>query len=273
MTRFAGLSFLARTGLAGLTALALVAGAPAQAQEQKKFKVYHIKNDSRFEDITRAVHVPDNSYITIKPGEMVLGITRERITRAVDELADATLVLSDPLKQGLAPPTLLPYHGLDDRHLHLQQLPCRVRRHLGGHAQQRRIDRAEVAHVRHASRATGLAAGRAGHRFGAPDDTREHQVLRIVHRERTGLTEPAPPDDGQAQARHPCSSGGGPGPAARSPVARAFSSAASIMAATDAGLYRRDPVTFRWALFSGEAALQITADPLTGARLSVCLCA
>jgi len=40
---------------------------------KKKFKVYHIRNDSRFEDITRAVHVPDNGYIVIKPGEMVLG--------------------------------------------------------------------------------------------------------------------------------------------------------------------------------------------------------
>jgi len=49
---------------------------------KKKFKVYHIRNDSRFEDITRAVHVPDNGYIVIKPGEMVLGITRERITLA-----------------------------------------------------------------------------------------------------------------------------------------------------------------------------------------------
>jgi dCTP deaminase len=49
---------------------------------RKKFKVYHVRNDSRFEDITRAVHVPDSSSIVIKPGEMVLGITRERITLA-----------------------------------------------------------------------------------------------------------------------------------------------------------------------------------------------
>ena len=33
-------SSLLRAGLAGLTAMALFAGAPAQAQEQKKFKIY-----------------------------------------------------------------------------------------------------------------------------------------------------------------------------------------------------------------------------------------
>ncbi len=49
---------------------------------KKKFKVYHVTNDSRFEDITRSVHVPDGSFIVIKPGEMILGITRERITLA-----------------------------------------------------------------------------------------------------------------------------------------------------------------------------------------------
>ncbi len=49
---------------------------------KKKFKVYHVKNDSRFEDITRSVHVPDSSYIVIKPGEMILGITKEKITLA-----------------------------------------------------------------------------------------------------------------------------------------------------------------------------------------------
>ena len=49
---------------------------------KKKFKVYHVKNESRFEDITRSVHVPDDSYIVIKPGEMILGITKERITLA-----------------------------------------------------------------------------------------------------------------------------------------------------------------------------------------------
>ncbi len=49
---------------------------------KKKSKVYHVKNDSDFQDITKAVHVKDGSFIVIKPGEMVLGITKEKITLA-----------------------------------------------------------------------------------------------------------------------------------------------------------------------------------------------
>lgn len=49
---------------------------------KKTTRVYHIKNDSRFQDITRDVHVKDGGSITIKPGEMILGITREKITLA-----------------------------------------------------------------------------------------------------------------------------------------------------------------------------------------------
>lgn len=49
---------------------------------QPKSGVYHVKNDSRFEDITRSVHVEDGSFVVIQPGEMILGITRERITLA-----------------------------------------------------------------------------------------------------------------------------------------------------------------------------------------------
>lgn len=49
---------------------------------KKRRAVYHVKNDSLFQDITRAVHVRDEESITIKPGEMVLGITREKITLA-----------------------------------------------------------------------------------------------------------------------------------------------------------------------------------------------
>ena len=45
-------------------------------------EVYHVKNDSRFEDITSAVHKENGSYIVINPGEMILGITREKITLA-----------------------------------------------------------------------------------------------------------------------------------------------------------------------------------------------
>ncbi len=49
---------------------------------RKRSKVYHVTNDSRFEDITRSVHVEDGSYLVIESGEMILGITRERITLA-----------------------------------------------------------------------------------------------------------------------------------------------------------------------------------------------
>ncbi len=49
---------------------------------KKQTRTYHIKNDSHFQDITRAVHVKDGGYIVVKPGEMILGITKEKITLA-----------------------------------------------------------------------------------------------------------------------------------------------------------------------------------------------
>jgi dCTP deaminase len=49
---------------------------------KKRKTIYHVKNDSRFQDITKAIHVKDGGYVIIKPGEMVLGITREKITLA-----------------------------------------------------------------------------------------------------------------------------------------------------------------------------------------------
>ena len=49
---------------------------------KKRSKIYHIKNDSRFQDMTENVHVKDGDYIIIKPGEMILGITKEKITLA-----------------------------------------------------------------------------------------------------------------------------------------------------------------------------------------------
>ena len=47
---------------------------------RKRSAVYHVRNESQFRDITRDVHVADGKSIVIKPGEMVLGITREKIT-------------------------------------------------------------------------------------------------------------------------------------------------------------------------------------------------
>ncbi|HTG01567.1 MAG TPA: dCTP deaminase [Nitrospirota bacterium] len=49
---------------------------------KKQTRVYHVKNESRFQDITRDVFVEDGGYIVIKPGEMILGITKEKITLA-----------------------------------------------------------------------------------------------------------------------------------------------------------------------------------------------
>jgi dCTP deaminase len=49
---------------------------------KKQSKIYHVRNHSDFQDITKAVHVEDGGYIVIKPGEMVLGITKEKITLA-----------------------------------------------------------------------------------------------------------------------------------------------------------------------------------------------
>lgn len=49
---------------------------------KKRSKIYHVKNDSRFEDITSDVHVKDGGYVIIKAGEMILGITKEKITLA-----------------------------------------------------------------------------------------------------------------------------------------------------------------------------------------------
>lgn len=49
---------------------------------KKRLKTYHVNNDSHFQDITKEVHVKDGDSIVIKPGEMILGITKERITLA-----------------------------------------------------------------------------------------------------------------------------------------------------------------------------------------------
>ena len=49
----------------------------------KKHKdVYHVKDDSNFEDITEVISIRDGESIIIKPDEMILGITREKITLA-----------------------------------------------------------------------------------------------------------------------------------------------------------------------------------------------
>lgn len=44
--------------------------------------VYHIRDDSDFADITELVSLPQGASITVNPGEMILGITEEKITLA-----------------------------------------------------------------------------------------------------------------------------------------------------------------------------------------------
>jgi dCTP deaminase len=44
--------------------------------------VYHIGDDSRFEDLTDLITIKDGEAIIIEPDEMILGITREKVTLA-----------------------------------------------------------------------------------------------------------------------------------------------------------------------------------------------
>jgi dCTP deaminase len=44
--------------------------------------IYHITDNSHFGDVTSPVHIEDGDSITINPGEMILGITKEKITLA-----------------------------------------------------------------------------------------------------------------------------------------------------------------------------------------------
>jgi dCTP deaminase len=44
--------------------------------------VYHVKDDSNFEDLTEVISIQDGKAIIVKPDEMILGITREKITLA-----------------------------------------------------------------------------------------------------------------------------------------------------------------------------------------------
>ncbi|GFO60223.1 dCTP deaminase [Geomonas silvestris] len=47
---------------------------------KKEAGIYHVHNDSDFADVTDLVSLTDGEFITIAPCEMILGITRERIT-------------------------------------------------------------------------------------------------------------------------------------------------------------------------------------------------
>lgn len=49
---------------------------------KKQVGLYEVRDDSHFEDVTDLVTVPDGGYMMIAPGEMILGITQEKITLA-----------------------------------------------------------------------------------------------------------------------------------------------------------------------------------------------
>lgn len=44
--------------------------------------IFHIRDDSNFEDLTECISLQDGDTIIVKPQEMILGITREKITLA-----------------------------------------------------------------------------------------------------------------------------------------------------------------------------------------------
>ena len=49
---------------------------------KKHRDIYHVKDDSNFEDHTEVISIEDGKAIIVKPDEMILGITREKITLA-----------------------------------------------------------------------------------------------------------------------------------------------------------------------------------------------
>lgn len=51
---------------------------------KEKGKTYHLKDDSNFHDVTEPIYIEDNNFITIQPGEMILGVSKERITLPSD---------------------------------------------------------------------------------------------------------------------------------------------------------------------------------------------
>lgn len=43
-------------------------------------EIYHVKDNADFHDITELVTINNGDYIVISPGEMILGVTKEKIT-------------------------------------------------------------------------------------------------------------------------------------------------------------------------------------------------
>jgi len=49
---------------------------------KKRSKIFHVKSGSNFEELTRLIAVKNGKFIIVRPGEMILGITKEKITLA-----------------------------------------------------------------------------------------------------------------------------------------------------------------------------------------------
>lgn len=49
---------------------------------KKRSEPYHIREEANFEEITELVFVKDGDFIIVSPGEMILGVTKEKITLA-----------------------------------------------------------------------------------------------------------------------------------------------------------------------------------------------
>ncbi len=47
---------------------------------KKQLNIYHVNDNSNFEDVTELINIKNWEYIVIKPWEMILWITKEKIT-------------------------------------------------------------------------------------------------------------------------------------------------------------------------------------------------
>ncbi len=135
--------------------------------------------------------------------------------------------MGDPLMVIVQRPAL-EARALDHRHAHLQHLLHRARRRLGGHAHECGVDGDQIARMRHHGRTSCTPARCGAQGPGAAHHTGQGEVRRLLQRRGTGLAEPAPADDRQAQRLHSSSRCGGHDPSAGSPVSGSIHSAKPI---------------------------------------------
>jgi len=51
---------------------------------KKVRKIFHVKEDLKYEEVTKVVNVKDGDYLLLMPGELVHGITKEKIRLSED---------------------------------------------------------------------------------------------------------------------------------------------------------------------------------------------